>query len=140
MSHFLHREAEASRAIKLLNQNSDFGLSDPNAYILFTVVHQIHRFIECSSRMVYPKSSSPLLGNPFNRCRQRVQYLSQLMPKYAESRAESRTQVLSPSPKLFSLYLVASVFVIMCVLLGFQHLIDSLCQILKTGLKIQATK
>lgn len=39
MSHFLHREAEAPRAIKLLNWNSDSGLSDPKAYVLFTAVH-----------------------------------------------------------------------------------------------------
>lgn len=38
MSPFMHREAEAPGAIKLLNWDSDSGLSDPNAYILFTAI------------------------------------------------------------------------------------------------------
>lgn len=54
MSHFLHREAEAPRTIKLLNWNSDSGLSDPNPLgvplatgIVLGVSIQPHKSIRC---------------------------------------------------------------------------------------------
>ena len=52
--------------------------------------------------MAYQKSSNSTAANTG------VKHLSKLWSKLVDSRAESRTQVLSPSPKLFLLYRVAS--------------------------------
>lgn len=140
MSHFLHREAEAPRAIKLLNWNSDSGLSDPKVYVLFTAVHQIPQVHSVRAgwciRSHLARYLAPHLIDADKGSSTYHTSCQNLLRAELSLELRSCTSAQSSSHcAMLPLYLI-----IMCVLLGFQHLIDSLCQILKTGLKIQTTK